>query len=338
MPKKVPQSAADRSFLYRGDRPEEMAPAGTVDLSIVIVNWNTRELLQNCLESVRNTVKDLIWEAIVVDNASTDGSVAMLQEYFSEVRVIVNEKNRGFGAANNQAFALMKGRYALLLNTDAILTDNAVAELFSFMESHPEAGMCCGQLLNRDGSKQNSIAAFPTLFTLLINMPLIEYLLPGKYPSKRYEYHRPIAVESCVGACMMIRRAAMDSVGWFDERYFFFFEETDWAYRMHRAGWQVFYVPAARVYHFQGQSIGPDIRSRIEFYRSRYQFFQKWHGPLYYALIRGVIFSRLFINWLFTALAAVLTLGIPRRLRSKLSVYTALVRWHFQSRSSPPLG
>jgi len=335
MPKKVPQSAADRSFLYRGDRPEEMAPAGTVDLSIVIVNWNTRELLQNCLESVRNTVKDLIWEAIVVDNASTDGSVAMLQEYFSEVRVIVNEKNRGFGAANNQAFALMKGRYALLLNTDAILTENAVAELFSFMESHPEAGMCCGQLLNRDGSKQNSIAAFPTLFTLLINMPLMEYLLPGKYPSKRYDHHEPMAVESGVGACLMIRRAAMDSVGWFDERYFFFFEETDWAYRMNRGGWRVFYVPAARVYHFQGQSIGPDIRSRIEFYRSRYQFFQKWHGPLYYALIRFVIFLRLLINWLFTALAAVLTLGFSRRLRSKLSVYNALVRWHFQPWSSP---
>ncbi len=329
MPRKIPQSAAGHSLSRRGNGQEKTASADAVDVSVVIVNWNTRELLKNCLESVRNTVKGLTWEVIVVDNASTDGSVAMLRASFPEVRVVVNEKNRGFGAANNQAFALMNGHYALLLNTDAVLTENAAAELFAFMESHPEAGMCCGQLLNRDGSKQNSIAAFPTLFTLLVNMPLMECLLPGKYPSKRYEHQRPIAVESCVGACLMIRKAAMDAVGWFDERYFFFLEETDWAYRMHREGWQVFFVPAARIYHLQGQSIGPDIRSRIEFYRSRYQFFQKWHGRFYFYLIRGVIFLRLLINWFFTALAAILTLGLSRRLRNKLFVYNALIRWHF---------
>ena len=309
-----------------------------LDLSIVIVNWNTRKLLADCLDSVAGTVHGPTYEVIVVDNASTDGSVGMLRERYPEVRVIANDVNRGFGAANNQAFAVMAGRYALLLNTDTVLTDNAVAELYAFMESRPEAGMCCGQLLNADGSKQNSIATFPTLFTLLMNMSLLEYLLPRRYPSKRYRHEAPLEVDSGVGACLMIRVAAMDAVGWFDERYFFFFEETDWAYRMQRGGWKVYHVPAARIYHLQGQSIGPDVPSRIEFYRSRYQFFQKWHGPGYFALIRIVIFGRLLANWLLTALAVIATLGRSRRLRHKLAVYGALIVRHFRGSLSPGQG
>ena len=308
-----------------------------MDLSIVIVNWNTRKLLRNCLESVVRTVHGLTYEIIVVDNASTDDSVAMLQAEYPQARVIANERNRGFGAANNQAFAVMTGRYALLLNTDAVLTDNAVGEMFSFMENHLEAGMCCGQLLNADGSKQNSIASFPSLLTLLTNMSLLEYLFPGTYPSKRYAHAGPIAVDSGVGACLMVRRAAMDAVGWFDERYFFFFEETDWAYRMQRGGWKVYHVPTARIYHLQGQSIGPEIGSRVEFYRARYQFFQKWYSPSYYALIRGVIFGRLLVNWFLTALAHILVIGLSQRHRRKLAVYNALIRWHFQPGLFPPL-
>jgi len=301
-----------------------------LDLSIVIVNWNTRKLLADCLDSVAGTVQGPTYEVIVVDNASTDGSIGMLRDEYPEVRVIANDVNRGFGAANNQAFAVMAGRYALLLNTDTVLTDKAVKELYAFMEGHPEAGMCCGQLLNGDGSKQNSIASFPTLLTLLTNMSLLEYLLPGRYPSKRYDHAGPVEVDSGVGACLMVRKKAMDVVGWFDERYFFFFEETDWAYRMRQEGWKVYHVPTAYIYHLQGQSIGPDIRSRIEFYRSRNQFFQKWHSPIYYVLIRTVVFGRLLINWLLTILANALCLGLYRHQRRKLAVYTCLIRWHFK--------
>ncbi|MDI9569354.1 MAG: glycosyltransferase family 2 protein [Pseudomonadota bacterium] len=309
-----------------------------LDLSIIIVNWNTRKLLADCLDSVARTVHGLAYEVIVVDNASADGSVGMLGEEYPEVRVIANEVNRGFGAANNQAFAVMRGRYALLLNTDTVLADNAVAELYAFMEGRPDAGMCCGQLLNADGSKQNSIAAFPTFFTLLTNMSLLEYLLPRRYPSKRYRHEAPLAVDSGVGACLMVRGEAMEAVGWFDERYFFFFEETDWAYRMHRGGWRVYHVPAARIYHLQGRSIGPDVPSRIEFYRSRYQFFKKWCSPAHYALIRGVIFGRLLANGLLTSLAVVATLGRSRGLRRKLGVHAALIGGHLNGSLKPRQG
>ncbi len=299
-----------------------------MDISIIIVNWNTRELLQSCLESIYKTIRNISYEIIVVDNASRDESVAMVREKYPEVRLIQNEENRGFGAANNQAMRIMTGRYALLLNSDTVLTENAVRELYAFMETHSEAAMACGQLLNADGSKQNSIASFPNLFTLITNTSLLEYLFPKSYPSKRYHHEEPIEVDSCIGACLLVRKKAIEEAGMFDERYFFFFEETDWAYKMKEAGWKIFHVPSAFIYHFQGQSIGRDIQSRIEFYRSRYQFFRKWKSRSYFIVVRIVIFLRLCIDWLLTSAANILCLGMNRRLRNKFIIYSRLILWH----------
>ena len=222
----------------------------------------------------------------------------------------------------------MQGRYALLLNSDAVLTAGAVRELLAYMDGHPQAAMACGQLLNRDGSKQHSFASFPTLFTLTMNAPLLEYLSPKRFPSKRHDYKEPLEVDSAIGACLMVRKTAIEQVGLFDERYFFFFEETDWAYAMRRAGWSVVHVPSAFIYHLQGQSIGANIRSRIEFYRSRYQYFKKWYPYAYYLAACGIIIARLCVNWLFTGIAVVLTLGFSKNLMNKFSVYTGLLTWH----------
>ncbi|MCX5847502.1 MAG: glycosyltransferase family 2 protein [Deltaproteobacteria bacterium] len=301
-----------------------------MDISIIIVNWNTRDLLHNCLESIYKTIHSIDYEVIVVDNASQDGSFAMLQEKHPQVKVIQNTENRGFGAANNQAMHIMTGQYALLLNSDTILTDNAVAELFTFMETHPDAAMTCSQLLNADGSKQNSVASFPNILTLLTNTPLLEYLFPKYYPSKRYNYDKPIEVDSGIGACLLVRKKAIDDVGMFDERYFFFFEETDWAYRMKSAGWKIFHVPTAFIYHLQGQSIGRDIRSRIEFYRSRYHFFHKWKSQPYYILVCVVIMLRLCFNWLLTSIANIFSLGMNREIRNKFFIYSRLILWHLR--------
>ena len=299
-----------------------------MDISIIIVNWNTRDLLQNCLESIFKTVHDINYEIIVVDNASRDGSVAMLRDKYPQVRLIQNNENRGFGAANNQAMRVMTGLYALLSNSDTLLTENAVHELYAFMEIHPEVAMACGQLLNADGGKQNSVASFPNLLTLLTNTSLLEYLFPNRYPSKRYNHDKPIEVDSCIGACLLVRKKAIDDVGMLDERYFFFFEETDWAYQMKEAGWKVFHVPTAFIYHLQGQSIGRDIQSRIEFYRSRYQFSRKWKSRPYFIGVCIVIFLRLCINLLLTSIANIFSLGMNRELRHKFSVYSKLILWH----------
>ena len=207
-----------------------------MDISIVIVNWNTRELLLDCLASVYALAGGLRFEVFVVDNASSDGSVSAVQAQYPQVNVIRNEKNLGFAAANNKALRVMQGKYALLLNTDTVLTEGAIATLLAYMENHDKVGMACGQLLNADGSKQNSIANFPGLLGLLCNETVLRLLWPRRFPSKRQEYRAPLEVESCIGACLMVRKAAMDAVGLLDERYFFFMEETDWALAMHRGG------------------------------------------------------------------------------------------------------
>ncbi len=300
-----------------------------MDLSVVIVNWNTESLLRDCLRSVYDTVEGMTFEVIVVDNASSDGSVAMLKVEFPQVRRIENYENRGFAAANNQAFRVMTGRYALMLNSDTVLTGGAVRELYAFMEEHPEAVMACGQLLNADGSKQNSIAAFPTPLSLVVNVPLLEILFPARYPSKRQEYRHPIEVDSGIGACLIVRKSAIDGVGGLDERYFFFFEETDWARTMREAGWKIYHVPTARIYHFQGKSVGADVRSRIHFYRSRYLYFLKWESGAW-PIAAVLIVTRLIVNWVFTGLGVVLTLGLNRGLRGKWKVYSQLIGWHLR--------
>jgi len=309
---------------YGEDQSVEIA------VSVIIVDWNTKDILQNCLDSIYQTIDNLSCEIIVVDNASSDGSTEMLQERYPQVIKFYNKVNRGFGAANNQAFAIMKGKYALLLNTDAILTPGAINKLYSFANTHPQAAIVCGQLLNADGSKQNSVAAFPSLPSLLINTSLLEYIFPQWYPSKRYEHTFPIEVDSAIGACMMIRKKALDEAGFFDERYFFFFEETDLAYAFHSKGWSVYHVPDAFIYHLQGQSIGNNIGSRIEFYRSRYQFLRKWHNLPYYYLAKGVIFLRLLVNVIFNFISVALTLGLSKKVRNKLAIYSELIYWHFQ--------
>ena len=304
-----------------------------MDISIIIVNYNTKNLLRNCLNSIYATVHNIAHEIIVVDNASSDGSQVMVGTEFPTIHLIKNERNYGFGAANNQALAITGGRYALLLNTDTVLKEKAVSELFSFMETHPDAAMACGQLLNADGSKQNSIASFPSIWTLLFNIPVLEKLFPQRYPSKRYDHKNPVEIDSGIGACLLVRKQAINEVGLFDERFFFFFEETDWALRMKTAGWKIYHVPSAYVYHLQGQSIGRDITSRIEFYRSRYQFFRKWKAYPCYLIISAIIFFRLLINWLLTSIATILTLGFHGEMRNKWLAYSQLFLWHIKGRT-----
>jgi GT2 family glycosyltransferase len=305
-----------------------------LDLSVVIVNWNTKDLLLKCLASICETIHDLRYDVWLVDNASTDGSVAAAVERFPKIEVIENARNLGFAAANNLALKQIRGRYALLLNTDAALTEGAVQELFRFMENTPEAAMACGQLLNLDGSKQDSIANLPSLASLLTNETLLRIVFPKAYPSKLHQYASPIEVESCIGACMMVRKSAMDAVGILDERFFFFFEETDWAYRMRRAGWKIFFVPDARIFHAQGQSVGHDVRGRLLFYRSRYQYFKKWF-PKGYPLMYSAVVVRLLLNTLLTGIGFLFTAACIPGMRHRLIVYMKILIWHLRGCPEP---
>lgn len=300
-----------------------------MDLSIIIINWNTRQLLLDCLASIKATVRELTYEIWVVDNCSSDDSVSAVQNSYPEVRLIANRENLGFAKANNQALSRMAGRYALLLNSDTVLTEQAVARLWRFMEDNQRVGIACGQLLNQDGSLQNSFANFPSVSALFCNETLLRLLFPKRFPSKLQKYDTPLVVESCIGACMMIRKEAMEEVGLLDERYFFYMEETDWAKTMGEAGWQSCFIPDAKIYHLQGKSVGYSAKARIMFHRSRLNYFKKWH-PGHAALLTIIAFCRVAINTLLNFIAVLCTLGCLAGVRNRFLINAQLAFWYLK--------
>jgi len=302
-----------------------------IDLSIIIVNWNTKDLLIQCLKSLEQTLQRLKMEVFVVDNGSVDGSVKSVREKFPGAIVIQNPINLGFAKANNQALILSKGKYILLLNPDTQEKEGAIETLRAFMDNHPEAGAAGAQLLNSDGSKQNSIANFPSLATELLNKSLLRWLFPKTFPGKERNISEPIEVDSIIGACMMVRREAMEQVGLLDEDYFLFLEETDWCYRMKKAGWKVYHVPQAEVYHFQGKSAEKDKkRAKVEYYRSRYQFFKKNRGSWQWSVLLIGLLIKLGFEFLSMVIACILTGFAVKKWRNKLSNYAYLLWWHLK--------
>lgn len=302
-----------------------------MDLSIIIVNWNTKSLLLQCLESIDQTCKRVATEIFVVDNGSTDGSGEAVRERFPKVTLIQNQKNVGFAMANNQALRLSRGNYLLLLNPDTKMKDGAIERLLSFMESSSEAGVVGAQLLNDDGSRQNSIANFPSLATELFNKSLLRWLFPKQFPGKERDYSNPVEVDSVIGACMMVRREAMDQVGLLDEEYFLFLEETDWCYRMKKAGWKVYHIPGAEIYHSQGKSAEQDKkRAKVEYYRSRYHFFKKNRGSLQEFVLLIGLMIRLCVEMILMSLGCVLTFWSIEEWKEKLSLYIYLFGWHLR--------
>ena len=302
-----------------------------IDLSIIIVNWNTKEYLLRCLKSVFGSENSPSWEVLVVDNGSQDGSGKEVKQFFPKIHLIANEQNLGFAKATNQGLTHASGRHLLLLNPDTEVKQGAIDRLVHFTENHPDAGIAGGQLLNPDGSKQNSIANFPSLATELLNKTLLRRFFPEKFPGKERVYLKPIEVDSVIGACMVVRREAMEKIGVLDEDYFLFFEETDWCYRMKRAGWKVFHVPRAEVVHFQGRGAEPKKReAKVEYYHSRYHFFKKNRGELQSLLLFIGLILKLGVELLSMGMGCLATLFLIRRWRKRLSVYAYLMAWHLR--------
>ena len=283
----------------------------------------------DCLDSIYKTVTDIEWEIYVVDNNSTDGSQAEVKKRFPEVKLIENETNTGFGYANNQALRIMQGRFAVLLNSDAVLKENSIKRLLAFMTTTPSAGIAGVQLLNDDGSRQNSIDNFPSTETEIFNKSILRLFFPGKYPNKNMSYKNPIEVDSVIGACMMVRKEAMAEVGIFDEDYFIFLEETDWCFRMYKKGWKVYHVPDAEVFHLSGHSKKKNPwRSQIEYYISLYKFFRKNRTPASYLTLRVLKPCKILTNLILNILGNLITLFQKEGPRGRLLKYYKLSVWH----------
>jgi hypothetical protein len=274
------------------------------DVSIVFTHWNVRDLLRDCLKSLKEKTTGLTYEIIIVDDGSTDGSVEMIRKEFPEVRLVENGTNIGVAKAYNRGAALATGRYMQMLNTDMVLVNNAVRILTDFLESHPEAGACCGKLRNPDMSTQVSYGSFPGLlqafsetFGLRHLIPFIPWPQAGVCPDERVT--EPLEAEYLSGADMLIRKEVIDRLGFFDERYTSYCEETDFCYRIrHQTPWKLYYVPQAEIVHFGGQSFSkvPEYRLRL-MYSGYNKFLTKHHGAVYSFLTRALYALQFARRW-----------------------------------------
>lgn len=267
-----------------------------VDVSVVVVNWNTRDDLRRCLRSVFDETRDVTIEVFVVDNASADGSAGMVRAEFPAVTLIANDTNRGFAAANNQALVLAKGRYALLLNPDTSVRDGAIGRTVRIADADPRIGVLGCQVHLREGEIQQTCFRFSTAFDeFLINTGLDRLVPAGWFdggPGMRtWDRRSARDVEVVSGMYMLVRREAMAEVGVMDDAYFVYAEEADWCWRFRKAGWRCSFTPEARIVHHDGGGRSTSqVRARmyVQLQKSILIFHRKNVGWFSFAAVKSI--------------------------------------------------
>ncbi|MFA6468661.1 MAG: glycosyltransferase [Bacteroidota bacterium] len=272
-----------------------------MDISVVIVNYNVREFLNNALISLFKALEGYSSEVFVVDNASDDGSVELIQKNFPRVKLIANSANAGFAKANNQALALASGKYLLLLNPDTLVQEDTFEKLIEFFTSHPDAGMVGCKILNPDGSLQLPCRrSFPTPWTAFTKTFGLSALFPKSKLFARYNltYLDPdqtYEVDAVSGSFMMITREVYQRIGGLDEKFFMYGEDLDWCFRVQQSGWKVYYVPTTSIVHYKGESTKrSDIDELKVFYNAMRLFVRKHHAgpPMFETFIYSGIYVR----------------------------------------------
>jgi len=312
-------------------------------VSIIIVNYNTKDLLRNCLLSL----KEFNYEIIVIDNASTDGSISMVKCEFPKITLLENKENLGFGKANNQGMRIAGGKYIMLLNSDTIVKPTAINKMVEFMEKHPDIGLLGPRLLNDDSSIQPSVSTFPNLWYVFLRMFRLRQLkriFPSKlfkniaisgilgYTIKSYfqsEEDNPLEVDFVSGACMLIRKEVIEKVRMFDENFFMYVEDLDFCKRIKKAGWEICYYPLAEVIHLGGKSSGGTFRDYSPVsYQSLYYYFRKHHGRTYEFMVRFIVVTALLLNVLILSLLYLLTR--KKEIKKNLISYLEIIRISFE--------
>lgn len=305
-----------------------------MDLSIIVVNWNVKELLHACLQSLLaagQATSHLALEIIVVDSASTDGSPEMVRHHFPQVQLIASQENLGYAGGNNAGVAEAQGRYLLLLNPDTMIQPNAFKEMLDYMDAHPSVGALGPQLLWPDGSIQSSRRCFPTLGSLFWESTLLGQWFPDNRHSRAYHLvdqpaTQPQKVDWVVGAAILIRREAWQQVGPIDPDFFMYFEETDWCRRSVEAGWETHYLPTAQVTHFEGKSSEQVLAARtLRFQHSKIRYTRKYFGRGWAILLRIFLWLTFAFQWTEESLKWLL--GHHRALRwERMRAYAQVLR------------
>ncbi len=312
-----------------------------IEISIIIVSYNTRDYLRDCLESLRADPALPPHEIFVVDNGSRDGSVALVKAEFPDVRVIETGENLGFAKANNLALRQMRGRTALLLNSDTVATPGALKAMLGVLDAHPSAAAIGPRLLNRDGSLQPSCYKFPSPARALCDQLFLTTLLahhPRLGDYRRWAHDTLQAVDFVIGAALLVRAAVIAEVGLLDENFFMYAEETDWCYRMHRAGHQVLFTPDAQITHYGGGS-GKTMADRVfvESSLGQRRFYRKHYGPAGAGVLRvSLVLGALLRVPLFTVVGLV---SAGRRAKSWAIVrlWVNILRWNLGLWKAPGL-
>jgi GT2 family glycosyltransferase len=301
-----------------------------VDLSIIIVSWNVRSLLQTCLKSVEVEQGALRLEIIVVDSGSDDGSPEMVREQFPQVHLIVREDNVGFPLGNNIGLAEANGRYLLLLNPDTEVVGDALSRMVGYLDGNPDVGVVGGQLLNPDNTVQSSRRRFPTVATAFFESTWFQPFAPKgilrRYYAEDIDDGETADVDWVKGACLMTRKTILDEVGPLDADYFMYSEELDWCKRIKMAGWRVVYFPEAKIIHYEGKSSEQAVTARhINFQRAKLRYFRKYHGMMIMILLR--IFLLLNFVWQLALEAIKGLVGHKKELRrQRIRAYWQVIR------------
>jgi len=259
-------------------------------LSIIIVNFNTKDLTIRCVCSIIQSKPKVKYEIIIIDNASTDdswGALKKLSKKYKNIRIFGNKTNLGFAKANNLGISKARGKYILLLNSDTLVKEKAIDALYQFASKKVDAGVVGGQLINPDGSIQASVFRFPTIFRAFRQYWLGEKGVLDKFFPKTQE---PCEVEAVVGAVFLITPSALKEVGKLDERYFMYFEDLDYCRRVAKAGLKVYYLPSAKIIHYHGAS-GKNIVSSTNQWRRLIPSSKIYHGVIRHYLINFFIWS-----------------------------------------------
>ncbi len=286
-----------------GSVSSDMLHGAESRVSVAIVNTNTRNLLATCLTSLYASAPETDLEVVVVDNASTDGSVQMVRKRFPTVRVIANDVNRWFTGATNQAIEASTGEFVFCLNPDTIVHPGAVQALASYLRRNPRVGAVGPRLLNEDGTLQPSCRDFLTSRNLVLQHLIPWRLLPSQWRgtsvAEYWDHESPRKVDWVIGAALMVRTEVVKAVGLKDEAYPIFHEETDWCYRMYQAGWEVHFVPEACITHLGGKTVKGMWGDHLvlEFYKGKHTFIRKHYGLAALVFHRFLLAGLLLVRW-----------------------------------------
>jgi GT2 family glycosyltransferase len=297
-----------------------------MDLTIVVLNYNTRDHLRECLLALRAEGStslsrgSIAAELLVVDNASSDGSADMVAAEFPEVTLIRSPRNGGFAYGNNHALRQMRGGMALLLNPDTIFARGGVARLREVMKQHPEAGIIGPKLIRPDGSMHLACRrSFPTPSVAFYRVSGLSRLFPhsprfGRYNLTYLDPDLAVEVDSVCGACMLIRRPVIQRIGLLDERFFMYGEDLDWCLRARQAGWTVRYEPSIVVQHQHGAaSRQRPVRTTFHFFRAMDLFYRKHYGHRYHPLVTGAVRTAIYGALAISVCRTLLTMPSQRR-------------------------